>query len=62
MKCELNDRMIIAIQRLKDAALKYGGNAMLQDAVDVQVWLQNSAGDAALPKTDSEEDEKEEKT
>ena len=44
MQCELNDRIIAAIQRLKDSALKYAGNAALQGAVDVQIWIQQAQG------------------
>ena len=40
---KMNQEIFNAIQRLKDGALKHAGNQALQDAVSVQMWLQQFA-------------------
>ncbi len=51
-KVGMNQNIFNAIQRLKDGALKHGGNEALQDAVDIQMWLQQFGEAEAESKPD----------
>lgn len=39
----IDQKIVNIIQRFKDAALRTYGNDALQDAVDIQMWLQGTA-------------------
>jgi len=60
MEIEVTPEIINAIQRLKDGALKHGGNMALQDAVSIQMWLQQieQMKDQTVDKTKNKENEK----